>query len=217
MRHTAEHSHWLTINRRTMVVTHQRLGGMSEAADAMWNSCACRPCKVLFLTHLKMVKFKNGVLGVLSYGVLNYGHGCRRHIWPLLGSVPGRWCKKTPQNQSDDPSTMLMNTGFNHIGLCGWPDNQNINACYIQHTHGGCEGSKQSAQGTASASGATTRPSISGLPQSTQYPGPLKSGQHSAPLLAFPTPVHLQNDTCRNSKCFHDKTTFGQEKCSSPF
>jgi hypothetical protein len=40
----------------------------------------------------------------------------RRILWPLLGSVPGKRCKKiTPQNQSDDPSTMLKNTGFNHI------------------------------------------------------------------------------------------------------
>ena len=33
-------------------------------------------------------------------------------------------------------------------------------------------------------------------------------------LLAFATVLQIQNDICWNSKCFHQKTTFGQEKCT---
>ena len=33
-------------------------------------------------------------------------------------------------------------------------------------------------------------------------------------LLAFATVLQIQNDICWNSKCFRQKTTFGQEKCT---
>ena len=65
------------------------------------------------LPCLKTAKSTNGVPGVL-----NHGPGGRRNAWPLLGSGPGKRCKKTPRNQRDDPGSRLMNTGLNHIELC---------------------------------------------------------------------------------------------------
>ena len=33
-------------------------------------------------------------------------------------------------------------------------------------------------------------------------------------LLAFATLLQMQNHICWNSKCFYEKTTFGQEQCA---
>ena len=90
----------------------QRLEIKPEACKTIQQPCTCTSAAgdALFLPYLKTVTFESGVPGVLNDGVLKCGHGCRRDIWPLLGFVPGKRCKKTPQNQSDDPSAVLMNT-----------------------------------------------------------------------------------------------------------
>ena len=84
------------------------LPGVAEGAGRLWRGYGegmgyggvrADYRSVLFPPYLKTVNFTNGVPGVSDYGVLNHGHGCRRTIWPLLRSVPGKRCKNAAESK----------------------------------------------------------------------------------------------------------------------
>ena len=110
------HGHFLSSRFNNM-------SDVNESESWAWDGCCIAHSSVAVLWHQFFMFFyysgciqKGSNLKTVSPAFNIMG----QHIlWPLLGSVPGKWCKKiTPQGQSDDPSTLwLMNTGVNHIGL----------------------------------------------------------------------------------------------------